>query len=110
MSATKTIGCLFCKNHTQVDRGTRSVLCEKCVSKLAGAPQVYKPHVPKLTKAGVPRKRRGTAIKKVPSGRSRGWHFKVFYRAPDGQAFSRGQLITDPKLIKKLEKQNVQTH
>ena len=107
MAATKILGCLFCKTHTTVDRGTRAVLCEKCVSKLAGAPQMFKPKAPKLTKAGIPRKRRGTAVKKVPSGRPRGWHFKVFYRDSDGSVFSRGQLITDTKLIKKLETQNV---
>lgn len=104
---SKSIKCMFCRAEVTVDKKTASVLCNRCIGRLGGAPQYYTPAavIPKLTKAGVPRKRRGTAVKKVPSGFSRGWHFKIYYKHSDGTVYNRGKLVTDPKVIKQLEKE-----
>ena len=101
----KTIDCMTCGMPTEVDNGAETVVCGSCMSRVVGAPSTpqVKTGVPKLTKKGLPRKKRGEGKPYVASGRPRGWHFKVFYRHTDGTCYNRGKLITDEALIKQLE-------
>lgn len=107
----KEISCLACGGMISVDAGVSTGICGTCMTKLVGAPTTAATRagvvkVPKLTKAGVPRKRRGEGVKKAPSGFPRGWHFKIFYKHTDGKCYSKGKLVEKAALIKKLaEKQ-----
>ena len=101
----KLIGCLLCHADVAVDRGTSAAVCGTCMSRVIPGP-VQKPvktDTPKLTKSGKPRAKRGTAVKKQPSGVPRGWHFMKLYIHTDGQAYSRKVPIT-PEQAKKLAK------
>jgi len=105
------VACMACHEDVTVDVGVASAVCGTCMTKLVGAPTTAATRagvvkVPKLTKAGVPRKRRGEGVKKAPSGFPRGWHFKIFYKHTDGKCYSKGKLVEKAALIKKLaEKQ-----
>jgi len=104
--AYKNLKCFNCRVAVRVDKETKAVLCADCTNRIAGVPESLLPPAPKLTKSGKPRKKRGTAVKKVPSGKPRGWHFKICYVHKDGTVWSRGELVTDPKVAKKLKKEN----
>lgn len=99
------VSCLACKDDVMVDAGVSSAICGSCMTKLVGAPA--KPatqngvRVPKLTKKGVPRKRRGEGTPYKPSGFPRGWHFKIYYKHTDGKVYSKGKEISDKKTIAK---------
>ena len=103
------VACMACREDVTVDAGVASAVCGTCMTKLVGAPVKAATQagvrVPKLTKAGVPRKRRGEGIKKVPSGFPRGWHFKIFYKHTDGKCYSKGKLIEKAAMIKKCSAQ-----
>lgn len=101
---THTLDCMICKTGVTTDKSTHAVVCGSCVARVIPAP-VQKPtiKVPKLTKSGKPRAKRGTAVKKVPSGFPRGWHFKLLYIHKDGQAYSRGKPVT-PKGVAALKR------
>lgn len=110
--AMKTIDCLACGNEMEVDHDIASGVCGVCMAVLAGpgaAPSTQRsngePKIPKMTKAGVPRKRRGEGVKYQPSGFPRGWHFKIFYKHTDGKCYSKGKLIADKDIQKFRELQ-----
>jgi hypothetical protein len=101
----KELDCLICGEPVAVDAGTVSAVCGSCTSRAVGgpvAPSIIKKE-PSMTKAGVPRKRRGEGKPYVSSGFPRGWHFKKKYVHTDGQVYSKGKLVTDPEIIKHLE-------
>ena len=105
MANMKPMKCIFCNRMEDVDYGAKAVLCSYCVARLVGAPEQAQSKEPKLTKAGVPRKKRGEAVKKVPSGKPVGWHFKRYYKHTDGTVWHRGELVTDPQVVKELERE-----
>jgi hypothetical protein len=102
------ISCLACCNDMMVDAGVETGICGDCMGKLVGAPvqrtaAAGTVKVPKLTKKGVPRKRRGEGVAYKPSGFPRGWHFKLYYQHTDGKQYSKGKEITKPADIKRCK-------
>lgn len=94
----KLVPCLACGNDVTVDAGVSTAICGSCMVKIAGPsaiPQTSsaRVRVPKLTKKGVPRKRRGEGQPYKPTGFPRGWHFKIYYKHTDGTEWSRGKPI-----------------
>ena len=102
----KIVGCMICRADVEIDRGALAGVCSTCIARVMPGPVPPKPSnaPPKLTKAGKPRAKRGTAVKKLPSGFPRGWHFKLLYKHTDGKFYSRGKLIDTVK-AKKLAKE-----
>lgn len=105
-TGSKMLACMFCKTETRTDSSTTSVLCGRCVSRLADAPAPVQPAVAPAVKAArkaerAERKQARVAAKAAaPAGRGRGWHLKKLFMW-EGQAYSFGKPIT-PKEASRL--------
>lgn len=123
----KNIDCFMCHEAVKVDTDTRAVLCGTCTMLASGAPApkmavkkevimemknglpvvvghrtIGKTSGVKLNKDGTPRKKRspnGSVVKKVSSGRPRGWHLKKRFVDVDGTVFKFG-VSTNKKTVK----------
>lgn len=89
----KTVDCLICKTPVPVAHDIRAAVCGTCVARVIPPPVQKKPVGVTLTKSGKPRAKRGTAVKKVPSGRGRGWHLKKRFVDVDGTVYSFGKVV-----------------
>lgn len=120
------LDCFMCRESVKVDRDTKAALCGKCtmLASGAGSPKQapkkeaiiemrngfaivvgYKTDATdkpaKLNKDGTARKARrpnGTVVKKISSGRPRGWHLKKRFVDVDGTVFKFG-VTTNKKTV-----------
>ena len=77
--------CCECEQEdVEVSSDIGKVTCAGCVQKMIAPPVGYK-----ATEKNAPKK-------------PRGWHLKLYFEM-DGQVYSKGKLVTDKVLIKKLK-------
>jgi hypothetical protein len=104
---------MFCRTPTRCDTDTASILCGRCVARLADAPAQPKPTVnpteayaqKQQRKLEREQHRKQAQVRKaaVVKGRGRGWHLKRVFEW-EGQFYSFGELIT-PTRAQELMKQ-----
>lgn len=97
-SGSKTLECMFCRAETRCDMDTASILCGRCVARLADAPAPVKQPVTTEVRAErkaarAERKQQKAVAPKASAGRGRGWHLKRLFMW-EGQAYSFGKPIS----------------
>ncbi len=126
LSGFRNLDCFMCHEAVKVDNDTKAVLCGTCTMLASGSPapkmavkkeviMEMKNGLPvvvgyktegktgpaKLNKDGSPRKKRapnGSVVKKVSSGRPRGWHLKKRFVDVDGIVYKFG-VSTNKKTV-----------
>lgn len=101
----KEIDCIFCKRPMWVDIGAKAGLCDKCVHRVADAPEMPKPVVRTSKEERIAKKearlakRKAKLEKSKTRGKGKGWHLKKLFEF-DGQFYSFGKEITDAEAAK----------
>lgn len=89
LTGTKWLTCKECgEEELLVAMDVVRVTCGMCVQRTIAPPDNY--------------------IKKEKSDKPRGWHFMAYYEH-DGKVYSKGEEVTDPKLIASLKKTHGKT-